>query len=143
MSGVGLIYTQILRFAALPLTCIVLSLLWALLGASTALLGFKAGVINRSALPIIAQDAVSEAELVLPDGVTLGTAATNQTLVIIACVVSVCFLCTDLLHVEFVDTRCTCLSRTALPQGVTLGHLSEEPDLVNYCVLVNVRLCHA
>lgn len=107
MSGVGLVYTQILRFAALPLTCVVLSLLWALLGASTALLGFKAGVINRGALPVLAQDAVSQAELVLPEGVTLGTAATNQTLVIIACVVSICFLCTNLFHEDFVGTKCS------------------------------------
>jgi len=81
---VALAYTQILRVAALPLTIAVLALLWALLGLSTAVLGIKAGFIDSSQVPAKLADGVDN--LTLPDGVELGSAATNQHLLIGAAV---------------------------------------------------------
>ena len=47
------------------------------------------GVIEMGKLPVVAQDAANAFAIQLPEGVTLGQAATNKSLVIIACIVSV------------------------------------------------------
>uniref|UniRef100_A0A6U4I244 Choline transporter-like protein n=1 Tax=Hemiselmis andersenii TaxID=464988 RepID=A0A6U4I244_HEMAN len=83
--GVALIYSQILRVAAIPLVSSVLVAIWVLLAGSTAILCFKAGVIETSQLPLELDGAVSS--IPLPEGVTLGQSETNLELLIIACVV--------------------------------------------------------
>ena len=93
---VALIYTQILRVAAEVLTFTVLAALWLVLAGSTFVLCFKAGFINKSQIPLEVQGVTSAVPL--PAGVTLGQAATNQQLVIIAAVlVGVVFLIYTLL----------------------------------------------
>jgi len=89
--AVALLYTQVLRVAAVPLTAFVLIAIWVLLAGSTAILCFKAGVIETGSLPLELDGAV--ASIPLPDGVTLGQSETNlQLMIIAAAVVGVVFL---------------------------------------------------
>lgn len=77
----ALLYTTLLRFAALPLSMVVLISLWVLLAGSTAILCVKAGVIAPDQIPIDGSD------ISLPGGTTWGPAETNQEMMMAACVI--------------------------------------------------------
>ena len=47
----SLAFTQLLRFFAKPMCVLVLAFTWAMLGICTAVLGYKAGIINTTLLP--------------------------------------------------------------------------------------------
>ncbi|KAJ1492672.1 plasma-membrane choline transporter-domain-containing protein [Baffinella frigidus] len=92
---VSMIYTILLRVAALPLTIVILIAIWLMLGASTALLFFKAGVIKQSQVPVELSGITA---MDLPAGLTLDAAKQNQNLLIVAAVVvAVCFVIYSLL----------------------------------------------
>ena len=52
---VSFVFTQLLRFFAKTLCVICLALTWALLGICTAVLAYKAGIINTTSLPQVFQ----------------------------------------------------------------------------------------
>mmetsp|Transcript_36954 Transcript_36954/g.57820 ORF Transcript_36954/g.57820 Transcript_36954/m.57820 type:complete len:744 (+) Transcript_36954:16-2247(+) len=77
----SLLYTFLLKIAALPLAMVTLVGVWVILAGSTGLLFLKAGFIHQDQLPIDGQT------IDLPAGVTLGQAKTNQELIYVAAVV--------------------------------------------------------
>lgn len=99
---VSLVFTQLLRFLAKPLCIAVLAATWALLGICTAVIGFKAGIINTSLIPqsyVTSSPVISGSDFVdnsqnsflltpsTPSGQGIGQAQMNQNLLIIAAVV--------------------------------------------------------
>ena len=91
---VSIVFTQLLRVIAKPLCIAVLAFTWALLGICTAVLGYKAGIINTSLLPQVFQTSLADASTstveltpAAPNSQTVGQAQTNLDLLIIATVV--------------------------------------------------------
>mmetsp|Transcript_23355 Transcript_23355/g.58569 ORF Transcript_23355/g.58569 Transcript_23355/m.58569 type:complete len:788 (+) Transcript_23355:155-2518(+) len=89
--GVALLYTQILRVAAVPLTFGVCLAIWVLLAGATAILAVKAGYIDESQIPLELDGVVSSIEV--PQGATLGGSSTTKDLMIVCCVVFGVGLC--------------------------------------------------
>jgi len=133
---VALLYTQVLRVAAGLLVWAVLILLWILLAGSTAILAFKAGVIDTSQIPVEVAGVVSGVPL--PEGVTLGQAQTNQELVIIAAaIVGAVFVIYSLLI-------CVMASRINLAIKVikqAAACLAEIPTALLFPILQWVAMC--
>ena len=99
---ISLVFTQLLRFIAKPLCVAVLAFTWALLGICTAVLGYKAGIINTTLLPqsyLTSNPTLSGNDFAensqnsflltpaTPNGQGVGQAQMNQNLLIIATVV--------------------------------------------------------
>jgi hypothetical protein len=95
--GISLLYTLLLRIAALPLALAIMFTIWGLLGLSTGMLFFKAGIIDQSLIPVDLQGGTMN----LPDGMTLDAAKSNQQMLYAAAViVAVIFV---------IDTFLTCI----------------------------------
>ena len=133
---VALLYTQVLRVAADLLVWSVLTLLWGALAASTAILAFKAGIIDTSKMPVEVAGVVSGVPL--PEGVTLGQAQTNQELVIIAAaIVGATFVIYTLL-------LCIMISRINMAIKVikqAAACLAEIPTALLFPILQWVAMC--
>jgi hypothetical protein len=95
---VSLAFTQLLRFFAKPMCVLVLAFTWAMLGICTAVLGYKAGVIDTTLLPqsylstnpsLSGSDGGDTFMMTpgTPGGQRVGQAQMNLNLIIIATVV--------------------------------------------------------